>query len=315
MALTRSELESITRDHWVTDNGKAFDNYFTSNYLIFRVMKKPKYRPAGGVQIKVPLTYDRLTGGSFDGTDQFDVARKDIINSALFDWRHYYVNVTIVWTEELENAGPEEEVDMVLTKLDNAQETIRWDLGDGLYSDGSGNAQKDLDGLEALFDPVTSTPYGAIANDDMPTWSAGVDTTAEPLTSAVLRAMRTAAKIGDGSNDKPKLIVTTDDLLDSWLNQLQTQQRFQSPQAAKAGFDGVFMIDQAEIFSDGKCPAGNCYALNDRHWGFAVHRSGMFVRTAWKVPTNQAVKSMQILWKGNMICTRRNSHYKHSNLT
>jgi hypothetical protein len=24
---------------------------------------------------------------------------------------------------------------------------------------------------------------------------------------------------------------------------------------------------------------------------------------------------MQILWKGNMICTRRNAHRKHSNLT
>lgn len=315
MALTRSELESVTRDHFITDGGKAFDQYFLSNWLIYRAMRKPKYRPAGGVQIKVPLTYDRLTGGSFDGVDQFDVARKDIINSALFQWRHNYVNVTIVWTEELENAGPEEEVDMVVTKLENAQASIRDDLADSLYSDGTGNLGKDVDGLDALFNTTTSTAYGSIAQDDMAKWSAGVTTTSEPFTSAVVRTMRTAAKVGDAVGDKPSLIVTTDALLDSWLNQLQTQQRFVSQRAAKAGFDGVFMLDQAEIFSDGKCPDGTCYALNDRHWGYAVHRNGLFVRTAWKVPTNQAVKSMQILWKGNMICTRRNSHHKHTGLT
>lgn len=315
MALTRSELESVTRFHFITDGGKAFDQYFLSNWLIFRAMKTPKYRPKGGRQIKVPLTYDRLTGGSFDGADQFDIARKDIINSALFDWRHQYVNVTIIWTEELENAGPEEEVDMVITKLENAQETIRWDLADQLYSDGTGNSGKDVDGLEALFNTTTSQAYGGLSQDDIPRWSAGVTTTSEPITSAVLRTMRTDAKVGDAMMDKPNLIVTTDPLLDSWLNQLQTQQRFVSSRAAKAGFDGVFMLDQAEIFSDGKCPSGTAYALNDRHWGFAVHSSGMFVRTAWKVPTNQATKSMQILWKGNMICTRRNSHRKHSGLT
>lgn len=315
MALTRSELESITRDFFLADNGAAWDNYFTSNYLINRGLKKPIKKPKGGVQIKLPLTYDRMAGGSFYGADQFDTAHRTTINSALFPWKNYYVNVTVTWDEELENNGPEEEVDMVVSKLENAQNSIQYDLGDGLYTDGTGNTSKDLTGLLALFNTTTSTAYGGITEADMSVWSAKASSTSAAFTPAVVRAMRTGAKVGDSQKDKPNLVVTTDTLYDSFLNQLQMHQRMDSPQAAKAGFDGVLMLDQAEIFADGKCPSGNCFALNDRFWGFIVHANAEFVRTAWKVPTNQATKSMQILWKGNMVCSRRSAHYRRSGLS
>jgi len=315
MALTRSELESITRDFFLADNGAAWDNYFGSNYLINRGLKKPIKKPKGGLQIKLPLTYDRMAGGSFYGVDQFDTSHRTTMNSAVFPWRNYYVNVTVTWDEELENNGPEEEVDMVVSKLENAQSSIQVDLGDGLYSDGTGNESKDLTGLLALFNTTTATTYGGIAEDDMSVWSAKASTSSAPITAAVLRGMRTSAKVGDSQKDKPNLIVTTDTLYDSYLNQLQQHQRMQSPQAAKAGFDGVTMLDQAEIFADGKCTSGSAFALNDRFWGFVVHANADFVRTAWKVPTNQAVKSMQILWKGNMVCSRRAAHYRRTALT
>ena len=286
MALSRTELESITRDFFMSDGGKAFDQYFGSNYLVNKGLKSPKKRPSGGNQIKVPLTYDRMAGGSFSGADQFDTSRRDVLNSAIFPWKNYYTNVTVLWDEELENNGPEEEVDMVVSKLEIAQKSMEYDLGDGLYSDGTGNESKDLTGLKALFNTTTSTTYGGIAQDDMSRWSANASSTSAGITSAVLRACRTAVKIGDGAGA-----------------------------ALKAGFQGIYMLDNAEMWADGKCPSGYCFCLNSRHWGFAVHAQANFVRTPWKVPTNQATKSMQILWKGNMICTRRNAHYQRSGLT
>jgi len=315
MALSRTELESLTRSFWMADGGKAFDQYFDSNYLLRRGLKKPLRQPSGGREIKIPLTYDRMVGGSFYGSDQLDTSHQTIANSAIFNWRNYYVNVTITWDEELENAGPEEEVDMLITKLENAQMSIQWDLADGLYSDGTGNSNKDLDGLLALFGTTTTTAYGGIAESDMSKWKANASSTSTPITSAVLRTARTAVKIGDSKKDKPDMIILTDALCDAWLNQLQQAQRMVSPQAAKAGFDGVFMLDQAEVWPDGKCPSGAGFFLNSRHWGFVVHKKGNFARTPWKVPTNQTVKVMQILWKGNMVCTRRNAHYYMSALT
>lgn len=315
MALSRTELESITRSFFMADGGAAFDNFFGSNYLLRRGMKKPLRKPSGGKDIKIPLTYDRMLGGSFYGADQLDTSHQTIINSAIFNWRNYYINVTITWDEELENNGPEEEVDMVVTKLENGQRSMEEDQASGLYSDGTGNASKDLDGLDALFNTTTTTAYGGIQQSDMSVWSAGVTTTSTPITSAVLRAGRTAAKIGDSTKDKPDMIIMYDTVVDAWLNQLQAVQRMESPQAAKAGFSGVYMLDQAEVWADGKCPTASGYWLNSRHWGFVIHKDANYVRTPWKVPTNQVVKSMQFLWKGNMVCTRRSAHRKYSALT
>lgn len=315
MALSRTELESVTNDYFLLDGGKAWDQYFLSNYLINRSMKKPLKKLSGGKQIKIPLTYDKLQGGSFSGLDTFDISRQDITNSALFDWKNYYVNVTVTFDDETENAGPEEMVDLVVTKLENAQMTIQDDLGDDLYGDGTANGSKVLTGLLALFNTTTTTAYGDIQQADMAKWSASVTTTSEAFTSPVIRTMRTNAKVGDGIMDKPRLIVTTDTLFDNWLNQLQAHQRMASPQAAKAGFDGVQLLDQAEIFSDGKCPSGYAFALNEKHWGFVVHNRAFFARSQWKVPTNQPYKAMQIFWKGNMVCTRRNAHNAHTNLS
>jgi hypothetical protein len=313
MALSRTELESITRSYFLTDGGSAFDNYFSSNYLLRKGVKKPLRKPSGGKDIKIPLTYDRMLGGSFYGADQLDTSHQTIINSAVFAWRNYYINVTITWDEELENNGPEEEVDMVVTKLQNGQKSMEWDMADGLYSDGTGNSSKDLDGLLALFNGTTTTEYGGIQEADMSVWSANTSSTSTPITA--LRAGRTAVKIGDGAKDKPDMIIMNDTIVDAWLNQLQAAQRMESPQAAKAGFAGVHMLDQAEVWADGKCPSAAGFWLNSRHWGFVIHKKANFVRTPWKVPTNQVTKSMQYLWKGNMVCTRRNAHYYMSALT
>ena len=167
----------------------------------------------------------------------------------------------------------------------------------------------------ALFNSTTSTEYGGISEDDMSVWSSETSSTSTAITSAVLRAGRTAVKIGDDKASKPDMIIMYDDLVDAWLNQLQATQRMESPQAAKAGFDGVHMLDQAEVWADGKCPSGAGFWLNSRHWGFVIHKNANFVRTPWKVPTNQVTKSMQYLFKGNMVCTRRNAHYYMSALT
>jgi hypothetical protein len=315
MALTRTELESITRSYFIADKGAAFDQFFGSNYLLRKGMKKPLRKPSGGREIKIPLSYDRMLGGSFYGADQLDTSHQTIMNSAIFNWRNYYINVTITWDEELENNGPEEEVDMVVSKLGAGQRSMEEDQADGLYSDGTGNSSKDLDGLLALFNTTSATKYGDIAEDDMSVWNPLTSSTSTPITSAALRAGRTSAKIGDGIKDKPDMIIMYDTIVDAWLNQLQAAQRMESPQAAKAGFSGVHMLDQAEVWADGKCPSAAGFWLNSRHWGFVIHKKANYVRTPWKVPTNQVTKSMQYLWKGNMVCTRRNAHYYMSALT
>jgi len=66
MSLTYAELESITNDFFMADNGKAVDIYFDSSFLLNYLMKQKKglwERPNGGNKIRVPLEYDGQESG------------------------------------------------------------------------------------------------------------------------------------------------------------------------------------------------------------------------------------------------------------
>ena len=61
MTLTFQELESITNDYFMMENGQAVDIYFDTSFLLTYLMKQQKgiwERPPGGEKIRVPLEYD-----------------------------------------------------------------------------------------------------------------------------------------------------------------------------------------------------------------------------------------------------------------
>jgi hypothetical protein len=52
MALSYAELESVTEDWFLLDNGKAVDIYFNTSFLLNYLMKQQKglwERPTGGI--------------------------------------------------------------------------------------------------------------------------------------------------------------------------------------------------------------------------------------------------------------------------
>ncbi len=66
MALTWEELESVTNDYFMADNGKAIDIYFNTSFLLNYLLKQQKglwERPDGGRKIRVPLEYDEQVSG------------------------------------------------------------------------------------------------------------------------------------------------------------------------------------------------------------------------------------------------------------
>jgi hypothetical protein len=92
MALTFTELESITRDYFMADNRKAVDIYFGKSFIVDRWMNKKKglwERPNGGKRIMVPLTYDIAEGGSFSRNSTLSSDDREILNAAYYLWKHY----------------------------------------------------------------------------------------------------------------------------------------------------------------------------------------------------------------------------------
>ena len=100
------------------------------------------------------------------------------------------------------------------------------------------------------------------------------------------------------------------------------------PQAPIAGRtvivtdDGVAMAGFPHVVHNGMilapddyCPAGNLFAVNTNHLGFAIHQNGFFARQPWVDLAGPAGRSMKILWHGNLICSNRKAHACHANLS
>jgi hypothetical protein len=325
MALTFTELESVTQDYFLADNRKATDIYFNTSFLIDYLMNKKKgiwERPDGGKYIRIPLEYDEQAGGAYARADTLSSDDRESVNAARFLFKHYYGNATIYRTDELENSGSYAEVQLITQKVSGAQKTVTKKLATDIYT-ASVDTANEISGLRALTGTTTTVAYGGIAEDDLVAtdgtkpWHGRTTTTTEGISLAAIRTGASAAKIHDGAKGKPDIGLTTETLFNIVSGILQVQQRFTNDtDTAKAGFMNL-VFENKIIAADDFCPSGYLFLMNSNFVGFGVHRSGLYARTPWGdlIVTGTVAKSMKIFWDGNLVCSNRKAHIAHSSLS
>jgi hypothetical protein len=325
MALTFTELESVTNDYFLADNKKAIDIYFNTSFLIDYFMNKKKgiwERPAGGNNIRIPLEYDEQVGGFYARADTLSSDDRETVNSARFGWKHAYGNATIYRADELQNVGEYAEVQLVTQKVAGAQKTLTKKLATEIYSANTDSANE-LTGLRSLTSETATVAYGGIIENDLVAtdgtkpWEGKTTTTTEGISLAVIRTAASAAKINDGAMGKPDIGLMTETLFNIVSGILQVQQRFtQDTDTAKAGFTNL-VFEKKILVADDYCTSGYMFLLNSNYCGFAVHKQGLYARTPWGdlIVTGTVAKSMKIFWDGNFVCSNRKAHIAHSNLS
>ncbi len=317
MALPFEELEAITNDYFMADNGAATDIFFKTSFLLTHLMKDQKglwERPPGGNKIRVPLEYNDQVAGFYSKGDTLSSDDRESVNAAYYDWKHAYGNATIYRVDQLENSGRYAEVQLVTQRVSGAQKTLTALLASSLYDLPTGDSKR-LTGLRACCNETSTLAYGGIAEDDLVAsdgtkpWEGKMNTSLTTVSLANLRTLISAAKVRDGQGGKPNLVVTTEAIFNILKDILQVQQRFTNDSAsAKAGFTGI-NFEGIEIFSDDYCPTNHLFCLNTEHIGFAVHKDGYFMRTKWeKISDSPEDKSMKIYWDGNLIVNNRKAH-------
>lgn len=324
MALTFKELESITNDYFMADGKKAVDIYYNTSFFLEYLLNQHKgiwERPDGGMKIRIPLEYDGQEAGFYSRGDVLNSEDRENINAAYYDWKHAYGNATVYRIDELKNSGRYAEVQLVVQRTASAQKSLTKLLAGSIYDGATGTSNR-LTGFIALCNETSSLAYGGIAEDDLVAadgtkpWEGKLNSTAEGIGLQVIRTLVSDAKIRDGKNGKPDLLVTTEALYNIVADILQVQQRFTaSDKVVKAGFTGL-NFEGRDIFPDDYCPSGYMIAVNSNHFGFAVHQDGYFMRTPWKViPDSPEDKTMKIFFDGNTVCNNRKAHKAHSSLT
>src|SRR5438876_1166382 len=86
-------VTSVSRRHL---HPQVADNVYLSNPVFFRMNSLNKKMLQGGYQIEAPIHYQALAaGGPYSGYDLLDISPSDTVKNAAWDWRQYYVPVSI----------------------------------------------------------------------------------------------------------------------------------------------------------------------------------------------------------------------------
>ena len=306
---------------------KVVDSVLNGNVLTMRLLRQSvPWRT--GTSIDIPVNLSDITAvGSYFGFDALSTTQENIRQRAIFNPSQYYVSIPISGIQTAINQGEMAVINLVATEIDWRARRLRDSMGDGVYSDGTGNAGKDILGIRAAIDDTTLVAtYGGLNKTTFARWNATVTAQVGGLSLPNLAADFDAAQRGD---DAPTLMVTTpavfslyEALLTPTVSHQFSQNDFRLVEdtggvgssivkiggvvAAGQGFRAL-TFRGIPFVADEKCTAAEIYTINERHLKFyTINRPNQSIRngfswTGFKEAINQDATVAQLLWAGQLI--------------
>jgi hypothetical protein len=298
------------------------DNIYNSNPLFFRLNSSNRKVIQGGFQIELPLMWSSMTaGGPYQGYDLLDTQPADTVQNCAFEWKQYYVNVTVDGLTLLKTDSPEAIANLISLEFQQAEQQMADNLGTGLFSDGITNP-KSLDGIIAAIDTTLVNPnYGGIAASTNSWWEANLDTATTVTSLAKYQALFGSCTAG---GRHPTIILGTQSCYNYFYNLNATYQTFpsapggQDEQLAQAGFtnllfNGVPFVVDSHISGTGS--TGKVFMVNEDYCFLYVSPRSNFTMEDFQTPVNQDVMVAKLLWAGNLAFNNRARQGKFTALT
>lgn len=325
-AMNLTELQAAT-DYYIFQE-QPVDIYFTSNVLIHKLMSQGKTYP-GGKKIQVDLEYDMTHAGAYGPKSELPIAKKEIVNAAFFEYAAYYATLTMDMDDDLINSGDQAIVNLLRTKLKNAEKSIRKTMANEIYdrrqdslAASSDPNARPFNGLKDLFNvnasgtaQATSVAYGEISEDQMSLWAPNVISGSKTMGFEFMQEVRRTASIDNGNEGKPNLYLTTMALQDAFENTLQVQARYADQKLLDAGFNNI-LFKGVPIVDDDEVGASELYGLNTRFLDILTHTKRNFTKPVWHSPIRQPdTATANIRWAGNLVCKNRAAHVYCANVS
>ena len=172
-----SELATTTLAH---RSRSIADNVTKNNAVLTKLSMKGKVRPfSGGREIDQELSHsENQTFKYYSGYEVLDIAPSETLSAAVYAIKQASVAVTISGLEELQNNGREQMIDLLTARIEVAEATMKNNLSNGIYSDGTGSGGKQITGLQNQVSttpatgttggfPEPTTPSGAIRSSPL----------------------------------------------------------------------------------------------------------------------------------------------------
>lgn len=289
MANPSSTMTEIVTTTLRNRTGKLQDNVSKNNALLNRLKRKGKVKPvSGGRTIVQELEYaENGTFKRYSGYEVLNISPSDVFTAAEYNYAQAAVAVSISGLEGLQNSGENAIIDLLESRIANAEKTITNNIAIDCYSDGTADGGRQIGGLQLL---IAATPTSGVVG--------GIDRSTTIGTfwrnkafSAVTNggAAMTAANVQSYMNrlyiqlvrgpDKTDLIVADNNYWRLYLESLQAIQRVASSEMAEAGFDSLKYMN-ADVVLDGGfgggAPVNSMFFLNTDYIYFRPHGDRFF---------------------------------------
>lgn len=313
MAFANSAISDIIATTIQSRTGKIADNVTKNNALLAKLKQRGNIKPfSGGNVILQELSFaENGNAGWYSGYETLPVAAQDVISAAQYDIKQAACPVTISGLEQLQNAGKEQIIDLLESRITVAESTMANLIAAGIYSDGLGSGGKEITGLKAQV--PTNPTTGTVGGIDRATWTFWQSKVFDATTNG--GAATTPANIQQYFNtlwaqlvrgmDRPDLIVVDNAYWGMYMASLQAIQRFTGTEDAKLGFVSIKYMD-ADVVLDGGIggfmASKEAYFLNTKYLHYRPHSDRNMVPLApgQRYSVNQDAAVQILAWAGNL---------------
>jgi hypothetical protein len=262
----------------------------------------------GGNTIVEPIIHGKnTTVATYAGYDTLAVTAQTGLTAASFDVKQAFATIAIDGFSQMQNAGPQEVIDLLEAKMMQTQESIT-DFFDEMLinSDGTGNSGKDWLGLLALIGDGTVGPTtvgGIDASDALNSWwRSSLNNAAS--SALLLSDMATMTNDCSNGTDRPDLILTSQKQYEAYEALLTPQQMFRDESIANAGFRNLLYKDVPVVY-DAYVPDDKMLFLNSKYLKLRPNRKTWFTTTPFVRPHNQDAVYAQVLMGGQQTVNSR----------
>lgn len=290
-------------------SGQLADNVSEGNILLKRLRAKGGWKPASGYIIRQELDYaENGTFMYYSGGETLNIGSSDVLTSAEFNWKQAACAVTATGLElDVQNTGTAQVIDLFESRIKNAQRTMRNNICNGMYSDGTGTSGKQIGGLQLLVaDTETSGTVGGINRANHSFWrnqsySSSTDGGTAATSSNIQSYMNALYLLCTRGTDKPDMILADSAYYNLFWASLQAIQRVTDSNTANAGFSAL-KFSGADVFYEDNSgmPASHMYFLNTDYIHLRYAQKRLFKPLARVNSINQDAFTQLITFAGNM---------------
>jgi len=303
--------------------GKLADNVTKNNALLNRLKKKGNVKTvSGGRTIVQELEYaENGTFKRYSGYEALNISPSDVFTGAEFNYAQAAVAISISGLEQIQNSGDNAIIDLLESRIKNAQRTLTNNIAIDCYSDGTADGGRQIGGLQLLVDstPLTGTVGGIDASTSIGAFWRNIAFSSATngggaASSANIQSYmnQTALQIVRGT-DSADLIVADNNYYRLYLESLQAIQRIQSTDMAASGFTSLMYYGAgkaADVVLDGGvgggAPTNTMYFLNTDYLFFRPHVDRFFTPLGDdRFAVNQDAMVKLIGFAGNMTVSNR----------